>query len=255
MACDGLHQQIPPVRALGHEYVAINHPDRYSTHEEQPWRIVGVVDGTILTYDPAPPVKAPGKLDSGEFGEFWSGDPFIVKSQDADHPFYVASYMTGCMQYTQASDNDCRGDPEFVNVVPPQQYLPSYTFFTDPTYSETHLIVVRKRSRDAFADVDLDCAGTLGEWQNLGTDYQWTYFTVTSGNFEKNGDCDNGRHEIKSGGLFGLTVWAWGSAATGGSFGANGAEPGFYTQAVSYAYPAGASVQPITNVVVPPSVR
>ena len=46
---------------------------------------------------------------------------------------------------------------------------------------------------------------------------------------------------------FGVTVWGWGSAATGevGS--------GFYTQYVSYAYPAGASVQPINTVVIPPT--
>jgi hypothetical protein len=45
-------------------------------------------------------------------------------------------------------------------------------------------------------------------------------------------------------------VWGWGSAATGGNFGFP--DGGFYSQAVSYAYPAGASVQPINTVVVPP---
>ena len=35
--------------------------------------------------------------------------------------------------------------PEFVNVVPPGQFLPRYTFFTDPTYPETNLVVVRAR--------------------------------------------------------------------------------------------------------------
>lgn len=46
---------------------------------------------------------------------------------------------------------------------------------------------------------------------------------------------------MKSDGTFGLTVWGWGSAASGG----------FSSQAVSYAYPAGASVKPINTVVVP----
>ena len=49
---------------------------------------------------------------------------------------------------------------------------------------------------------------------------------------------------------FGLTVWGWGSAETGGAYNLPQA-PGFFTQAVSYAYPAGASVAPINNVVVP----
>jgi hypothetical protein len=54
-------------------------------------------------------------------------------------------------------------------------------------------------------------------------------------------------------GTFGLAVWGWGSAATGGSYGCSGSIcGGFYSQAVSYSYPAGASVQPINQVIVPP---
>jgi hypothetical protein len=40
---------------------------------------------------------------------------------------------------------------------------------------------------------------------------------------------------------FGLTVWGWGSAATGL----------FSSQYVSYAYPAGQSIAPINTVTVP----
>lgn len=55
-------------------------------------------------------------------------------------------------------------------------------------------------------------------------------------------------HAWFSGGLFGLTVWGWGSAATGSLGGA-----GIYSQYVSYAYPAGASALPINTVVVQPN--
>jgi len=51
---------------------------------------------------------------------------------------------------------------------------------------------------------------------------------------------------MQSASPFGLTVWGWGSAETGVT-----GDPG-YSQYVSYAYPAGASVQAINNVVVPP---
>ncbi len=64
-------------------------------------------------------------------------------------------------------------------------------------------------------------------------------------NFEKQGTCDNGRHEAKSAGRFGLTVWGWGSGLT----------TTFSTSAVSYAYPAGASILPINDVVVPAVVK
>jgi len=250
-ACDSAHQQIPPIKALGNEYVAVRYRNRFDNQEESPpWRIVGAVDGTFLAYEPAVPPGAPSALSTGQVVEFRAPGPFVVKSQDVDHPFYMSAHMTGCTEVSPSSD--CRGDPEFVNVIPPGQYLASYTFFTDPTYPETNLVLIRKKVGSAFNDVTLDCAGLLGGWQPLGSSgmYEYTRFDLVRGNFQKQGNCDNGRHEISSKTPFGLAVWGWGSAATGGVFGGSGS--GFYSQAVSYAYPAGASVQPINTVTVPP---
>ncbi|HVY47226.1 MAG TPA: IgGFc-binding protein [Minicystis sp.] len=254
VACDSAHQQIPPVKALGHEYVGVRYRNRFDGQEETPpWRMVGAVDGTNLTWDPAPPAGAPMTLNNGQVAEFDAAGPFTVASQDSDHPFYVSAHMTGCGHVSADTGNDCRGDPEFVNVVPPEQYLSSYVFFTDPTYPETNLVIVRKKENGAFADVTLDCAGTLTGWQPVGAngDYEYTRVDLVTGNFMGVNGCDNGRHEIHSTAPFGLTVWGWGSGATGGNF--FGGPP--YSQAVSYAYPAGASVQPINQVVVPPNPK
>src|SRR5207302_7802160 len=93
---DSAHQQIPPVRALGSEYVGVRYRNRYDGVEEAPpWRIIGAVDGTVLDWDPVVPTGAPTKLAAGEVTEFLSNGPFVVKSQDGKHPFYVATYMTG----------------------------------------------------------------------------------------------------------------------------------------------------------------
>lgn len=115
-------------------------------------------------------------------------------------------------------------------------------FFTDPTYSETSLVVVRRRSKidNTFADVTLDCAGALQGWQPVGA-YEYTRIDLVTGNFQGVNGCSNGRHEITSTVPFGVTVWGWGSSASS-----------IFTQYVSYAYPAGASVQAINDVVVPP---
>ena len=53
------------------------------------------------------------------------------------------------------------GDPDWVNIIPPSQYLNRYVLFTDPTYPETNLVVVRTPSKvdQMFADVTLDCGG------------------------------------------------------------------------------------------------
>jgi hypothetical protein len=252
VACDSAHQQIPPVKALGSEYVGARYRNRFDGVEESPfWRMVGAVGGTTLTWEPSTPPGAPTALGVGQVAEFRAPGPFVVRSQDDDHPFYMSAHMTGC-QSVSPDPFDCRGDPEFVNMIPSAQFLDGYTFFTDPTYPETNLVVVRRKTEAGFQDVTLDCAGVLTGWQPIGTsgEYELTRVDLVRGNFEPQGGCDNGRREITSSGPFGLTVWGWGSAATGGSFGFPSG--GFYSQAVSYAYPAGASVQPINTVVVPP---
>lgn len=239
-ACDTAQQQIPPVKAMGNEYVATRYRDRQGGGgvESPPWRIIGMVDGTQLMYEPGPPAGAPSSLNLGDVFEFNDPGPYTVRSQDADHPFYVASYMTGGQNFGG------EGDAEWVNVIPSAQYLDSYVLFTDPTYSETELVVVRRPSKDGvFADVVLDCAGPLTNWQPIGN-YQWTRVDLVTGDFQDVGNCSNGRHEIKSDLPFGVTVWGWGGPAAQ-----------FFTQYVSYAYPAGASVAKINEVVVVPEPK
>jgi hypothetical protein len=255
--CDTAHQQLPPIKAFGHEYVAVRYRDRFDGKEESPpWRIVGAVDGTKLTYEPAPPEGAPATLSTSQVADFRAPGPFSVRSQDENHPFYMAAMMTGCSEMNPTKD-DCRGDPEFVNLIPPDQYMSNYIFFTDPTYPETNLVLVRKNTGQGFKDVVLDCAGSATGWQPLGTSgaYEYTRIDLVRHDFEPQGACNNGRHEIKSEAPFGLTVWGWGTAETGTerSLDPNGSAP--YSQCVSYAYPAGAGVASINQVVVPPDIR
>ena len=236
VACDSGGQQIPPVRALGHEYAAVRYRGRNGNADESvPWRFVGAVDGTQLTYVPAAPPGAPSSLSSGQLVEINAPGPFVVKSQDANHPFYAAAFMTGGDAFNG------EGDPEFVNIVPTAQYLDSYVFFTDPTYPETNLVLVRaKNAGGAFGDVELDCAGSITGWQTLG-DYQYARVDLVTGAFQSVNGCSNGRHYIHGTAPFGVTVWGWGSSAS----------LPFSSTYASYAYPAGAGVKPVSGVVVP----
>ncbi|WP_437299481.1 IgGFc-binding protein [Sorangium sp. So ce426] len=233
--CDSGQQQIAPVRATGSEYVAVRHRNRTEQDESPPYRIVGMVDGTRLTWEPSRPENAPEELRLGEVYEFATGEPFIVKSQDANHPFYVGQYMTGGSLFGGI------GDPEWVNVIPPSQYLDYYAFFTDPTYPETSLVVVRTRSRvnGEFADVELDCVGKLTGWTPVGDgSYEYTVVDLMTGEWQSVNGCVNGRHEMRSELPFGVTVWGWGAIQQ--------------NYRVSYAYPAGAGFLPINNVEIPP---
>jgi hypothetical protein len=274
---DSAEQMLPPVRALGSEYVAVRYRNRGPTEESVPWRVVGVVDGTQLTYDPPRP-NAPGQINAGQLLEFDDPGTFVVRSQDSAHPFYIAGYMTGgCTGGADPTTGQCPpgvpfsgfGDPEFLNVVPPAQFLPHYTFFTDPTYPETNLVVVRVRDPQTrqMPDVVLDCAGTLTGWQPVGTEgiYEMTRTDLSTGNFQGVGSCDNGVHTIAAtlAGVVagvgapvpqvGVTIWGWGNDATLATDNVSAGDESnpHFTRWVSYGYPAGANFQPLNAVVMP----
>ena len=65
---------------------------------------------------------------------------FVVKSQDAQHPFHVAIMMSGC------SGTSDIGDEDYGQMVPPAQFLSSYVFYSDVTYQTTNFTVVRNKT-------------------------------------------------------------------------------------------------------------
>ncbi len=230
--CDHAEQMVPPVTALGHRYAAVMYRSRRPAETSTYWRLVGAVDGTTLTYSTN--VGGPTTLNRGQSVTFETGTPFLVNSQDASHPFMLFAYMSSSLKYQNGY-----GDPDFVLVTPPAQYLKQYVFFTDPTYPETNLVIVRTRGATGqFADVVLDCAGTLSGWSSIDADHEYTRVDLTTGDFQNVGTCSTGRREIHSDEPFGLWVWGWGTAQTFE-----------FTANVSYGYPGGMNVQPINSVI------
>lgn len=234
-------QQIPPVRAWGNEYVAVSYRPRTGVPESPPWRLIGAVDGSTLSFDP-PISGAPASINLGEVVEMSTGTPFIVRSQDASHPFLLLGYMTGSGAVGTGTSGEGYGDPDVVRIVPVAQYLDHYVFFTDPTYPETNLVVVRRRGVSGFASIELDCAGELSGFVPIGSDgrYEYARIDLVRHNWQPQGRCDNGRHSMSSAEAFGLWVWGWGTPETDPVFTAN----------VSYGYPAGEGLIPINEVVV-----
>ena len=237
--CDAAHQQIPPVSALGFDYAIAPYTTRRADMQPEsiPYRLVGAVDGTILTYDP-PIAGAPATLDHGAYVDFEAVGPFRLHSQDQNHPFYVVQSMPGGYVTSGSRPgvspgfpNPGLGDEDWVNVLPPEQYQSSYVFFTDPTYATTNLVLTRVRDKSGFHDVSVDCIGPVTGWTAMGSsgDFQFTNVDLSRGGTS---GCPNGGHTAKSDGRFGLVVWGLDNWA-------------------SYAYPAGGSVMPINHVVVP----
>lgn len=231
--CDSAHQQIPPVSAFGSEYVAPPYRTRGTAPESIRYRVLAAVDGTTLTYDPPIP-GAPATLGAGQVADFETTSAFRIISQDEDHPFYVGQIMSG---NGVAGNPDGKGDEEYVNILPPAQWLSKYVFFTDPTYPTTNLVLVRTAIDGTFSPVNLECLGEVQGWVDVGTDGR---FQITDVDLIRegvpNGGCSNGPQVAESDAPFGLMVWGldWFS---------------------SYSYPAGGNVAPINQVVVPPTPK
>lgn len=217
-ACDSAHQQLPGVPLLGHEYVGVRHPAR-STSDTALWRLVGVVDDTRLSWTP-PVAGAPSTLQAGEQVEFEAAGPFVVTAQDDAHVFAAAQLMSG------GSAHGGLGDPDFVLLVPPGQYLARHLFFTDPTYADTHVVFTRRRgANNAYAPVTLDCGAAL-RWVSITPD---TQYAVRSWKRDGTDGCENGVHTATSAVPFGITVWG-------------------VDQYASYAWPSGTGVRKLNDV-------
>ncbi|HPB98792.1 MAG TPA: IgGFc-binding protein, partial [Polyangiaceae bacterium] len=242
--CDSGHQAIPPVAALGYRYVGIPYTTRRADLQPESiiYRIVGAVAGTSLTFDPPVP-GAPTTLDVGQMVDFEATGPFVVSSQDEDHPFYLGQMMTGCFVHggsrpginpaSLSAEYNCLGDEEYVNILPPAQFLSRYIFFTDPTYGTTNLVLTRVKTPSGFKEVSVGCSGVVSGWQPVGSSGE---FEIANVDLVRSAHgvagCTNGPQSAQSDGPFGLMVWGLDSFA-------------------SYAYPAGGNIAPINTVVVP----
>jgi hypothetical protein len=226
--CDSDHEQVAPIQALGSKYAIVPFEPRAGTPESVLYRFTGVADGTALTYDP-PQAGLPTTLNLGQVVDFESTKEFMVSSQDAQHPFHVAIMMPGC------DGANGIGDEDYGQMVPPAQFLPSYVFYSDTSYSTTNFTVVRNKTNQGFEDVTIDCVGTVTGWKPVdsGDTYEYAWVDIVKAGVAQHNNCQNGPHTASSKGPFGITVWGEDSYA-------------------SYGYPAGGNLATINSVVVPP---
>ena len=209
-------------------------------------RLLGVVDGTSLTWEPSIPKGAPTSLGALEAVEFQTTDLFVVRSQDDDHPFVFTQYMSVCSRMVSTARAE-RIAGSIRRLAPsanassatrngwlschPNKLLKRYVFFTDPTYATTNLVITRAKGPSGFADVGIDCLGSLTGWRPAGVNYEVAHVDLVR-KLVAVEQCGTSRHEAKSDAPFGIVVWGtdWFS---------------------SYGYPAGGNIGTINHVVIP----
>lgn len=237
-----LFMTVAPPIGWGHEYAAVRYPDRYpGTVEPILYRIVAEREGTTLAYDPAPPPGAPTSMHAGELAVVQGATPFVVRSQDEAHRFHLSMMMTGAETVMPLEDRmrlmQGRGGPHVTAIPPPEEFASRFAFATDHSFSDTHLVLVRKQTAGVFGDVTLDCVGKVEGWSPIGTEgtYETVTLTLSAGSFEPQvypgGVCDNGAHVLTSEGLVSGFVWAWTHA------GAWPEDPESDTNGASYVFP------------------
>jgi len=90
------------------------------------------------------------------------------------------------------------------------------------SFADVHLALVRKKNDDRFADVTLDCAGTISGWKPIGNGgaYETVTIALSQGNFAPQvypgGTCELGAHTMSSSAPFTGYVWAWTHAGVDG---------------------------------------
>lgn len=238
---DSTHQQLLPISALAHEYVGAPYETRRRDlmPESIPYRIVGAANGTRLLFDP-PIMGVPNEIQRGQVVDFQTPQAFVVRSQDAMHPFAFAQMMTSSTVPSGSREGALDpymgrllGDEEFVIVMPPAQFLQRYVFFSDPSYPTTSLTIVRQRRGGEFNAVRVSCVGDVTGFRPIGADGKYEYATVDILRAGRSASgCNNGRHTAQSDAPFGITVWGLDSYS-------------------SYAYPAGGNAAVLQSIPIP----
>lgn len=204
--------EVPPQRVWGDEYAAVPHRPRFDGEPDPVvWRIVTGLEGVDLVYDAGQPAGAPSSLGARSVAMFGTAQAFVVRSHGGRR-FYLSGAMTGAAAFP-----DVRGGPTSLPVLSRRDWDTSYDFYVEPSFSETDVVVVRRRGEQGWEDVKLDCAGTLGKWTSLGTAFEFVHLALSRGDFQPqmigNGVCATGFHHMESVESFGVTVWGWGTKA------------------------------------------
>jgi hypothetical protein len=168
-ACDHLFEVAQPVQTWGNEVFVANLPNRPLGSV---YRILASLDGTTISMDGTPIATR----NRGEFFEtgVLAGSHVFTGS----NPIFVVQYMTGVTQSGTGT-----GDPAVGNMIPSEQYLPSYTFSTvgGGQFAENFVTIIAANSDVGSMTLDGSII-TAGSFTPIaGTTFSSAVIPLTSG--------------------------------------------------------------------------
>ncbi|MDX2093728.1 MAG: MopE-related protein [Kofleriaceae bacterium] len=188
--CEHLEEQIFGLQTWGTSYVAAQMPRR--ANEGAVWQILAQQDGTNVTFTPAagvtglPPSVTLGarQLVTYEVTGGTGAADFLVTS---DKPVLVTQYTVGAFH---AGSGDV-GDPDMVQAIPSEQFLPRYVVLVPGTWVNDFLVLTRK----AGVPITVDGATPNVAWRSVPGG--WETGTL---------DIPDGVHVLESATPFGVAV-------------------------------------------------
>jgi hypothetical protein len=194
--CDHIEESVLPAETLGQHYVVTMPTGPLGNVPGATVRMVGNVDGTGLTYQPAMP-GAPSTLNAGQVVEFDASTDFVVSG---NHEFIVGTVMkSGQVVDPSAARNKQEGDPSLSATIAVEQYRLKYVFLAPDDYDINYADVAAPMS----ATLTLDGAPVTAAPARVGgTGYGVFRIQLTSGN--------SGAHTLTSDQPVGLQVLGYG---------------------------------------------
>ncbi len=189
-ACDHLEEAIPPLTAVGKEYIVTVPLIAAGQTKNRMVRVVATEANTTIAYEPAQGGAPTSLTNAGDYFEIsQTTADFRITS---DKKILVAEYFTG----QNAGGN--AGDPAMTTQVPIQQYRTNYLVHAPTNYSSSFANVVAPTG----ATVNVD-GSPVSNWTVIGA----TGYSVARVQLSNAGD---GNHTLTSSEKFGITVYGYG---------------------------------------------
>ncbi|HEX8951932.1 MAG TPA: IgGFc-binding protein, partial [Polyangia bacterium] len=216
-ACDHLEESVFPAETLGKHYLVTAPPGPDGTVVGHTVRLVGNVDGTHLTYNPAM-AGAPATLNAGQVVDI--GPTPTDFEVTGDHEFAAETIMQGgSVVDPNAPGTMQRGDPSESLFFAVEQYRTGYLFLAPSDYDVNYVVIVAPTTAKLVLD---GAAVTVAPTPIGATTYGTFRVPITAGS-------SSGAHTLTSDLPMGIQVLGYG-------------------QYTSYQYPGGGNLALISPV-------